>query len=236
MNFSKKQLIVSIVVIAIIIIAILLFTIPSLLWGCCGSHSNPGDWGNFGDYFGGLLSPIIGYLSLAVTVWIAFAISEIDDKRNEKSREFDERRHELAIEFERKKWDIEIKEEEFRRICTELYKIMSSPSTLANKDTTWVVFTQINIFRKFSGKRFDRITKDPVTENLSKSLDSIYDFLATVKKNDKFGKKIEELYNQCIMQDIPRFISRFREIIDEENEGLSDFMSHDVQKNASKKL
>lgn len=43
--------------------------------------SNPSDWGPFGDFFGGILNPIISFLTLIVTIIIAVYISKID-KRN----------------------------------------------------------------------------------------------------------------------------------------------------------
>jgi hypothetical protein len=40
------------------------------------------DWGTFGDYFGGLLNPIIGVLNLIALVYISFVISKLEEKRN----------------------------------------------------------------------------------------------------------------------------------------------------------
>jgi uncharacterized membrane protein len=43
--------------------------------------SNPADWGTFGDFFGGILNPLISLLTLIVTIIIAVRISKIE-KRN----------------------------------------------------------------------------------------------------------------------------------------------------------
>lgn len=43
--------------------------------------SNPSDWGTFGDFFGGILNPIISLLTLIVTILIAFYLNKIE-KRN----------------------------------------------------------------------------------------------------------------------------------------------------------
>ncbi|HEX7904910.1 MAG TPA: hypothetical protein VF487_13620 [Chitinophagaceae bacterium] len=43
--------------------------------------ANPSDWGTFGDFFGGILNPLISLLTLIVTIIIAVNISRIE-KRN----------------------------------------------------------------------------------------------------------------------------------------------------------
>lgn len=47
--------------------------------------SDPSDWGTFGDYFGGILNPIISFLTLIVTVIIAISISKIERRNHEES-------------------------------------------------------------------------------------------------------------------------------------------------------
>lgn len=43
--------------------------------------SDPADWGTFGDFFGGILNPLISLLTLIITIIIAVRISKIE-KRN----------------------------------------------------------------------------------------------------------------------------------------------------------
>jgi uncharacterized membrane protein len=45
------------------------------------------DWGPFGDYFGGIINPILSLFSLVVTVYIAIALRKIEDQRSEKAIE-----------------------------------------------------------------------------------------------------------------------------------------------------
>lgn len=40
-------------------------------------------WGSFGDYYGGILNPILSILNLGVLVYITFQISDIDNRRTE---------------------------------------------------------------------------------------------------------------------------------------------------------
>ena len=45
--------------------------------------TNPSDWGTFGDYFGGILNPIISFFTLLVTIFIAVYINKIERRNHE---------------------------------------------------------------------------------------------------------------------------------------------------------
>jgi len=47
--------------------------------------SNPPDWGSFGDFFGGILNPIISLLTLIVTIAIAVIIHKIDKRYHDEA-------------------------------------------------------------------------------------------------------------------------------------------------------
>lgn len=47
--------------------------------------TNPADWGTFGDYFGGILNPIISLLTLIVTIVIAINIGRIEKRNHEET-------------------------------------------------------------------------------------------------------------------------------------------------------
>lgn len=44
--------------------------------------SDPGDWGVFGDYVGGLLNPVISFLNLLLTYYIAQMVNEFSKREN----------------------------------------------------------------------------------------------------------------------------------------------------------
>lgn len=46
--------------------------------------TNPSDWGTFGDFFGGILNPLISFITLIVTVIIALELKKIEDKNRER--------------------------------------------------------------------------------------------------------------------------------------------------------
>lgn len=43
---------------------------------------NPNDWGPFGDYFGGILNPIIGIANIIILLLISYQIASWDNKRH----------------------------------------------------------------------------------------------------------------------------------------------------------
>lgn len=43
------------------------------------------DWGSFGDYFGGILNPLIGLINLAALIYIAYIVEKAEAKRNDDS-------------------------------------------------------------------------------------------------------------------------------------------------------
>lgn len=43
---------------------------------------NPGDWGQFGDYIGGLLNPFISLLNLIILTYLSLRLVKNDDERN----------------------------------------------------------------------------------------------------------------------------------------------------------
>ena len=69
---------------------IILTIVPLIFYMCnFGSwtfSSNKSDWGTFGDYIGGLLNPLIGLLTLAVTVFIAVTFNQYEKRRDEQSK------------------------------------------------------------------------------------------------------------------------------------------------------
>ncbi|SEL62355.1 hypothetical protein SAMN04488505_102702 [Chitinophaga rupis] len=47
--------------------------------------SDPADWGTFGDYFGGILNPVISLLTLIITIIIAVNISKIEQRNHDET-------------------------------------------------------------------------------------------------------------------------------------------------------
>ncbi len=47
-----------------------------------GVSTSPATWGTFGDFFGGILNPIIGLLNLAAIIYLGYYVSMWDDRRH----------------------------------------------------------------------------------------------------------------------------------------------------------
>jgi uncharacterized membrane protein len=77
----KRLLIISWVVAILVIVAALL---PFIIRFYSHTISDKQEhWGQFGDYFGGILNPIISLISLIVLTYISISVSKIEDQRNE---------------------------------------------------------------------------------------------------------------------------------------------------------
>jgi hypothetical protein len=49
--------------------------------------SDHADWGTFGDYFGGILNPLIAFLTLGVTVFIAISFNNYEKRRDKQTQD-----------------------------------------------------------------------------------------------------------------------------------------------------
>lgn len=78
-NF-KTYLIIAISITVLFILIPFLFYIYNF-WENEISNSSS-DWGTFGDYFGGLLNPIIGIANIAILIIISYQIAGWDNKRH----------------------------------------------------------------------------------------------------------------------------------------------------------
>lgn len=84
MSKKTKQIIVIATLITIIVIAAPIYFYVKDFHALQRS-TDPADWGTFGDYFGGILNPIISLLTLIVTVVIAFYLSRIEKRNHEET-------------------------------------------------------------------------------------------------------------------------------------------------------
>lgn len=72
-----------------------------------GLSNNPESWGQFGDFFGGVLNPIISLINLIILTYLSIRVVKIDEERNKWTLQ------ELAkpfgdISFDKSPWSISI--------------------------------------------------------------------------------------------------------------------------------
>lgn len=115
------------------------------------------NWGAFGDYFGSFFS----FISVFVTIYIAYKLSNIEENRN---IEF--------LKFEREKLKREFREVEYKRINLELQKVwgcLTEENIVSSKE---IIFNCIIQFRYFvsSNQHLFPFLKDKEIYDLNCSL------------------------------------------------------------------
>lgn len=90
--------------IALIVIGVLALLTPLwvYMWHLSqnGISGEPEHWGQFGDFIGGIMNPVIGLLTLATTIVIAYYLKKADDKRKDREAKLEYGPH-LIIQIER---------------------------------------------------------------------------------------------------------------------------------------
>jgi uncharacterized membrane protein len=73
-----------------IVIIVLIIPLVFFILNFCkhGISDQISDWGNFGDYFGGVLGTIIGVANLVFLIYITYRLSEIDANREKSNLKF----------------------------------------------------------------------------------------------------------------------------------------------------
>jgi uncharacterized membrane protein len=80
MKDFKKYLIIIISIMSLCIIILSSLYVGNFNGG--GLSKNQSDWGTFGDYFGGILNPVIGIVNIIVLIIISYQIAGWDNKRH----------------------------------------------------------------------------------------------------------------------------------------------------------
>ncbi|KFF09133.1 hypothetical protein IX38_01040 [Chryseobacterium luteum] len=82
MKSSRIILIGSIIALIAIILPVIFYVVNFYEYN---RSTDPSDWGVFGDYIGGVLNPIISFLTLIITVIIAVNISGLEKRNHDES-------------------------------------------------------------------------------------------------------------------------------------------------------
>lgn len=147
------------------------------------------NWGAFGDYFGGILNSFFSFLTLIVTIYIAFEISKIEENRNKEN-----------LKFEREKLLRELREAEYKKINSELQKVWLSITEEDDMTSKRIIYNCLLQYRYFISSNYHLFPffKDEEISNLNKSIQEIFDIIHHSKKLDKdeviqnFTKNLDE--------------------------------------------
>jgi hypothetical protein len=74
----------------VVYVVLVIATYVGFLGSLPFSRTDPGTWGQFGDYLGGLLNPLFALLNVVVVAYIAISVQKLNDtekKREEQSEE-----------------------------------------------------------------------------------------------------------------------------------------------------
>jgi uncharacterized membrane protein len=172
---TKKNILLSIT-------ALIFISIPAIFYiyyfGLNTISKNPSDWGPFGDYFGGILNPIISILTLIVTIYIAIEISKIEDKRNEKT-----------LNFEKRRFLNELRENEYRRISLELQKLSLLKLDNQPGEETYNILMQMRFFQEYNLHIFPFL-REKLCQEVILEIDSLYVYLRGNSFNDSVASKM----------------------------------------------
>ena len=133
---------------------------------------NLSDWANFATYIGGITNIFISIMTLLVTIFIAYEISKIDEKRNKAN-----------IEYDKKRFKRELMEKEYADISENLNNFwfaITNSNRKQSKDELMVIRTKFvnfikykkHLFPEFNTEQFQNLD-DILIECLKKSSENL---------------------------------------------------------------
>jgi fumarate reductase subunit C len=129
------------------------------------------DWASFADYMNGTTSILISIMTLLVTLFIAYEISNLEEKRNAAN-----------IEYEKKKFKRELREKEYAEITENLNTIwfaLINEDRKAASENIYVIRQRFVSFMQHKKHLFPGL--NPIEfQNLDNTLTAI---MALVKEN-----------------------------------------------------
>lgn len=182
---TKKQLLVWILITSIIVMFPILFFVYNFYTS--EFSDDIGNWGAFGDYFGGLLNCTFSLLSVIVTIYIALKLANIEKDRNKEN-----------LRFEKQKLLREFRESEYKKIHFELQKVWSC---LTDSDHKMAINTMSSIiwqYRYFitSNNHLFPFLSDSEVIDLHKTLQQISKLFFEERNIDDKDKIIENFIKE----------------------------------------
>lgn len=148
------------------------------------------DWANFADYISGTTNILISIMSLLVTLFIAYEISHLDEKRNNAN-----------LEYDKKKFKRELREKEYYEITENLNNFwfaITNENRNSAKNDLYVIRQKFVCFIKYRKHLFPELNPNQF-EKLDKTLVEIMKIMSvaldvdnpeSIELVDKFQKEV----------------------------------------------
>jgi uncharacterized membrane protein len=184
----------------IIFLLVLLSAILSLFYFFVGRHqgiavdSEP--WGQFGDFFGGVLNPIISL----VNMYLLYRFFIIESSANSNALKAEKNRHDSMLKEERSRHETALKEER------ERHKEILRNSVLALGDFRLSTVNKIQILFKNHGNGPLIITSIDYFENEKKKIDELINIVPTPSFQYSIHSKVLPKYDTVILSKDEEFV------------------------------
>ena len=172
----KKWIKIALIVIAVLIVLNLIVFIS--FFHSQKISNNVSDWANFADYIGRTTNILISVMTLLVTIFIAYEIAKLDEKRNAAN-----------IEYDKRKFMREMREKEYADISNVLIEVRPAITDRENVAMRIYVIQQ-RFAAFFSHKRylFPKLEFNKFS-NIHGSLGKIFELCASGDFSDNLDEK-----------------------------------------------
>ncbi|PZX58247.1 hypothetical protein LV84_01451 [Algoriphagus ratkowskyi] len=158
---------------------------------------NISDWANFSSYISGTTSVIISIMTLLVTICIAKALSNLDEKR-----------HIANIEYEKKRFTRDLREKKYAEVSENLNSFwLAIRNKNGGADELYIIRTRFFLFAKYKDHLFPNLNRNdlkPIDDILVEILEKMDKNLGTDNPEnlglvEKFQKEVNSFHK--IMQE-----------------------------------
>lgn len=146
----------------VVCLVLLLFVILAFFFGFWKSNisNNIEQWGQFGDYLGGTLNPILGVINICIFIYLTLVVQDISNKN-----------HEQALEMNKKVALMSMKREELNHFKIEMDKVIDDwESDLKNIEKAKQMLYKYNVLEYRMSYLFPNMESSKINEKFRSDL------------------------------------------------------------------
>lgn len=162
-------------------------------------------WGQYGDFIGGSLNPILGILNIIALVYLTFRIAEIEKQRLEESEKLEDKRYCESIELENKRMQDNLTLQKIitlTKMRTDVVKDLNqkledffTKDKVGSKEYRFRIVTILQAFGENNSflfrKLFDDGFEKAYLQPLIKSLEAINNYIKDDSNSEDSDPKVE---------------------------------------------